>query len=77
VDDWANQFKSLLSSPLGAELIRELKENQHDTLISKAENAKEQGDAYGLLNKAAGITLAIEHLQMLAVVPKDEGSKTK
>lgn len=74
MDNWAKQFNSLLSSPLGEEMLRELKE-RHAQLISDAESASSQEKAYGLLNKAAGVTLAIEHLHFLSVIPKDEGSK--
>ena len=75
-DNWSNQFNSLLSSPLGAELIRELNE-RHNQLVSDAEGADNQEKAYGLLKQASGVILAIEHLQFLSVVSTDEGSKDK
>lgn len=74
-NDWSNQFNSLLSSPLGKELIRSLKEDLQWSLISDAQKAKTQDEAYGLLKAASGVTLAIEHLMFLSAVPTDEGSK--
>lgn len=73
--DWSNQFNSLLSSPLGQELIRELNE-RHSQLVTDAEAADSQEKAYGLLNQARGVILSIEHLQFLSVVPTDEGSRS-
>jgi len=76
-DNWSLQFNSLLSSPLGAELIRELKE-RHNQLVAEAEQADTQEKAYGLLKQASGVMLAVEHLQFLSVVaPTDEGGKVK
>lgn len=72
--DWSHQFESLFSSPLGKELLRELTK-VHDAKVSEAEDAPDQGTAFGLLKTAAGVTLALAHLQFLAIVPKDEGGK--
>lgn len=83
MDDWAKNFKDLLSSPFGEELVRSLKENVHDNLIREAENVNSQEVAYGLLKEARGVIKAIEHLQFRsdtgnrAVAPKDEGGKVK
>lgn len=80
-DDWANQFKSLLSSPLGGELLRTLKEDVHDNLIDKAQVSDDMENAFGLLKEAGGVIKAIEHLQSIAglasVPPTDEGGKVK
>lgn len=76
MDDWSKQFDSLLSSPLGVELLRTLREDVHDVLIREAQDAKTQESAYGLLKQASGVIKSIEHLQVQAVTPKDEGSKT-
>lgn len=74
-DDWSQQFNSLLSSPLGKELMRTFKEDLHASIIDDAEKAKSQETAFGLLNQARGVIRCIEHLQFLAVVPGDEGGK--
>lgn len=71
--DWAPQFHSLLSSPLGKELLRSLSE-QAD-LNYRAAGKAEAGGQLPLLNRAEGIMLAKEHLQFRAILPKDEGSK--
>lgn len=76
-DDWSNQFNSLLSSPLGKEMIRTLKEDLRASIIEDAEHAKSSENAFGLLKEARGVIRCIEHLQFLAVVPKDEGGKVK
>lgn len=60
---------------MGAEVLRSLKEDLHDNLIKNAESAESMENAFGLLNKAAGVMLAMEHLQFLSVVPKAEGSR--
>jgi hypothetical protein len=73
-DDWSQQFHSLLSSPLGDELIRQLNKLRQQQ-FEKAEDAKTDGESLRLLNRAGGVKLVIEHLMFLAVVPKDEGSK--
>lgn len=75
MDDWSHQFNSLLSSPLGVELINQLNIRK-GLLFDDAANAKSQDLAYALLNQAGGVKLVIEHLQFLSVVPADEGSKT-
>lgn len=74
--DWSEQFKSLLSSPLGEELLRELNV-RHDLLVKDAEDAQTQETAFGLLKQAAGVIKAVEHLKFLAVAPTDEGGKVK
>lgn len=73
-EDWSNQFNSLMTSPLGKELVRTLKEDLHASIIEDAEKAKTQESAYGLLKQASGVIKTIEHLQFLAVVSKDEES---
>jgi hypothetical protein len=72
--DWSEQFKSLLSSPLGQELLNTLNQ-QRLLLLDEAAKARTQEQAFGLLKEAGGVIKAIEHLQFRAVVPKDEGSK--
>lgn len=72
--DWSHDFKSLLSSPLGVELINSLNE-VHDGLVDDAKQAGSPEKAYGLLKEARGVTLALGHLQFRAVTPKVEGSK--
>lgn len=73
--NWAEQFKALLSSPLGEELLRTLREDVHDNIVEAARNAVRQEKAFGLLKEASGVIKAIEHLQFRAVTPKDEGGK--
>lgn len=73
--DWSPQFQALLSSPLGAELLSELSK-VHDRKVADAEGAKSPDEAFGLLKEASGVTIAIGHLQFLAV-PKGEGSGDK
>lgn len=75
--DWSPQFRTLLSSPLGAELLRTLREDVHDGLIGEAEAAKSSESAFGLLKQAAGVIKSIEHLQFLSVTPQGEGSRDK
>lgn len=77
MDDWSQQFKSLLSSPLGVELLRTLREDVHDNLVEKAEVSDGQESAFGLLKQASGVIKTIEHLQFRAVTPTDEGGKVK
>lgn len=74
--DWSQQFNSLLSSPLGVELISQLN-TRKGQLIDEATGAKSQDAAFGLLKEASGVKLAIEHLMFLSVTPKDEGGKVK
>lgn len=76
MDDWSKQFNSLLSSPLGVELISQLNIRK-EQLMDNATSAKTQEAAYGLLKEASGVIKAIEHLMFLSVVPKDEGGKVK
>jgi hypothetical protein len=61
MDDWSHQFNSLLSSPLGVELINQLNIRKGQ-LFDDAANAKSQDLAYALLNQAGGVKLVIEHL---------------
>ena len=72
--DWSPQFNALLSSPLGAELLNELNILKQ-RLQDDASGADTSETAFGLLREAGGVIKAIEHLQFLAVVPKDEGNK--
>jgi len=74
MDDWSSQFNSLLSSPLGKELISQLN-TRKEQLVMDATKEKTQETAFGLLKQASGVILAIEHLQFLSVLPADEGSK--
>lgn len=76
-DDWAKNFKDLLSSPFGVELVRSLREDVYDNLIRDAANAQNQESAFGLLKEARGVIKAIEHLQFRSVTPKAEGGKVK
>jgi len=77
MEDWSQQFHSLLSSPLGAELISQLNTIK-GRLQDDASNADSQEAAYALTQQARGVIKAIEHLQFLSsVVPTDEGSKVK
>lgn len=76
--EWDKQFNSLMSSPLGEELVRALTEDVHDNLIKEAERASDPNTAYGLLREARGVIKAIEHMQVRALTPvssKDEGDK--
>lgn len=77
MDDWSQQFNSLLSSPLGKELLRTLKEDLYSSIVDDASKAKGSENAFGLLKEARGVIRCIEHLQFLAVVPTDEGGKVK
>jgi len=77
MDDWSNQFKSFLNTPLGQELLRTLREDLHDNIVRDAEQSKTQETAFGLLKEASGVIKTIEHLQMLAVVPSDGGNRDK
>lgn len=75
MEDWSKQFKSLLSSPLGKELVATLHKRKQQ-LQDEAARANTPNEAFGLLKEAGGVIKAIEHLQFRSVVPKDEGSKT-
>jgi hypothetical protein len=73
--DWSNEFESLLSSPLGRELISQLT-NLKQRIQDDAAIADTAEQAFGLLKESGGVIKAIEHLQFLsAVLPSDEGSK--
>lgn len=73
--DWSEQFKSLLSSPLGKELVRTLREDLGDNIVQDAQKAASPNEAFGLLKESRGVIKSIEHLQFRATVPTDEGSK--
>ena len=75
-EDWAPQFKTLLSSPLGKELIRDLNDTKQRSL-TEAAKADTPDKAFGLLKEAGGVIKAIEHLQFRSVTPEDEGGKDK
>ena len=76
-DQFSSKLDSLLSSPLGKELISELSKYRSD-LIAEAEEAT-ASEQINLLNRAYGVRLAIERLQSVTAlykfVPKGEGSK--
>ena len=74
MDNWNHQFKSLLNSPLGEELIRTLKEDLADNLVHDAQEAESAETAYALLKESKGVIKALEHLQFRAVTPRDEGT---
>lgn len=74
--DWSKEFNSLLSSPLGKELISQLN-TRAEQLTEDARVAKTQETAFGLLKESSGVIKAVEHLQFLSVVSKDEGSKVE
>lgn len=77
-NDWSAQFKSLLASPIGRELVRVLTEGLHNSIIEDAEKAGTAETAYGLLKEARGVIKAVEHLNSIAAfAPKDQGSKAK
>lgn len=73
--DWSQEFNGLLSSALGKELMRSLKEDLHESIIRDAQSAETQDVAFGLLKEASGVMLAMEHMMFLASVPIAEGSK--
>lgn len=76
-EDWSQQIKSLLSSPLGVEIVRTLTTDLHDNIVRDAEKADMQA-AYGLLKEARGVIRSIEHLQSIAgLAPTDEGGKVE
>lgn len=72
--NWSVEFRALLSSPLGKELLAELTLKK-ETILREAYEAKDAESAFGLIREAGGVIKAIEHLQFLAVVPTDEGGK--
>ena len=73
--DHSQDFKSLLDSKFGKELIRTLEEDLKKSLLEKAEDADSMEKAYGFTKEASGVTKVIEHLQFRAVTPKDKGGK--
>lgn len=73
--DWSKEFETLLSSPLGKELLAELTLLKQ-RMLDEAALAKDAETAFGLLREAGGVIKSIEHLQFLsAVVPAVEGSR--
>lgn len=73
--DHSQEFKSLLLSPLGKELLREL-EQVRQSQLAKGEDASTPAEAFGFTKQAAGVRLAIGHLHSLAtILPAAEGSK--
>lgn len=74
MDDWSKQFDNLLSSPLGKELLRTIKEDLGESIFEDARKAKTQEQGWGLLKEAQGVIRVIEHLQFRASLSKDEGS---
>lgn len=75
MDDFAKQYQSLLSSPLGVDMLAELRK-EHDSSVEKAERSTDPNTAFGLLKEASGVIKAIDHLHFLAhIAPKDEGNK--
>lgn len=75
MDDFAKAYQDLLSSPLGKDLLKELRQLQGG-LTDEAAKAQTPDTAFGLLKEAGGVIKAIEHLQFLsAVVPTAEGGK--
>lgn len=73
--DHSQDFKSLLDSKFGKELVRTLEEDLKGSLLSKAEGATDMETSYGFTKEASGVTKVIEHLQFRAVTPKDKGGK--
>lgn len=74
--DYSQEFKALVSSPLGKELLRELEQARQSQLES-AENAETSEQAFSFTKQAAGVKLAIGHLHSLAtILPTDEGDKS-
>jgi hypothetical protein len=72
--DYTEQFKALLNSPLGEELLRALNV-LHDSLIADAEKAGSQEKAYGLLKEASGVMLSVSHIKGKAVLPSNRGNR--
>ena len=73
--DWSKDFKALLSSPLGRELLRTLQERRTQLLQEAQDEKLSDRQQLRLLNQAGGVTKAIAHLEFRAVVPKDEGGQ--
>lgn len=73
--DISEALSGLLKTPLGQEIIRCLEEDLHKSLITDAEKAESQEKAYALLNRAAGVILAVGHLRSKAVIAKNKGNK--
>lgn len=74
-NDWAEQLQSFLKTPLGREIIRSLREDLHDNLITQAQQANSQEVAYGLIKEARGVIKSVDHLSSMAVVLRDKGTK--
>lgn len=76
--DWSPQIKSLLSSPLGIEIIRTLTEDLRLSIIEDAEKASTPDEAFGLLKEARGVIRVVEQLSSIAALSSiDEGSEVK
>lgn len=74
--DHSQEYKSLLLSPLGQDMLKEF-EGVRQSQLENAENADTPDEAYGFTKQAAGVRLALGHLQTLAtILPKDEGGKS-
>jgi len=72
--DWNEQYRSLLLSPLGEDLLKELERLRQSTL-ENAEDAKSEFSNISFTKQASGVRLAIGHLHYLASPPTDEGGK--
>lgn len=64
--DWSNQIKSLMESPLGKELVRTLRDNLAASIIEDAQKAESAESAYGLIKESRGVIKAIEHLSSIS-----------
>ena len=74
-NNWAEQLKNFMNSPLGKEMVRTLKEDLRESLIREAEASTSQEKAYGLLKEAGGVIKSIDHLMAIAVMVRDKGTK--
>lgn len=75
--EWADNYKSLLDSEFGKELIRTLEEDLRASLLDNAQRANDMETAYGFTKEASGVTKVIDHLRGRAVIPRVEGGKGK
>lgn len=73
--DYSQDFKALLNSKFGEELIRTLEEDLKKSLLEKSQDAKTMEEAYGFTKEASGVTKVIEHLQFRAVTSREKGGK--
>lgn len=75
--DWSQEFSGFMSSALGKELVRSLKEDLHDNKVREAQKSETSDKAYGLLKEASGVMLAIDHMLFLSsIVPEKEVGKS-